>query len=144
MKVAFSASGQALTSQMDPRFGRCAHFVIVDTDSMSNESVTNDSGQLSGGAGIQSAQLLSSRGVKAVITGNCGPNAVAALSAAGIDLYTGQTGSIEDALARYREGNLTSTREPNVGTHFGIGGGRGMGRGGGGGGGTGRGGGGRR
>jgi len=129
MKVAFSASSQELTSQLDPRFGRCAHFVILDTDDMSHEVVDNESVTLSGGAGIQSAQLLASKGVNAVITGNCGPNAVAALSAAGIDLYTGQVGTISGVFAKYQKGDLALTREPTVDRHYGMGGGRGMGRG---------------
>ena len=129
MKVAVSASGKELTSQLDPRFGRCAHFVILDTTDMSHEIIANDSATLSGGAGIQSAQLLVSKGVKAVITGNCGPNAAAALLASGIELYTGQEGPVRDAFERYQKGDLTPVKEPNVDRHHGMGAGKGMGRG---------------
>lgn len=138
MKVAISSSGKELTSQLNPRFGRCTHFLILDTEEMNHEAVDNDSAGLSGGAGIQTAQFLASKGVNAVITGNCGPNAVAALLAAEIELYTGQTGPVKDVFELYRKGSLTPTREANVDSHYGSGGGRGMGGGRGGGSGRGR------
>ena len=56
MKVMISASGDTLDSSVDPRFGRCAYFVLVDTDSLQFEAFPNDSAMASGGAGIQAAQ----------------------------------------------------------------------------------------
>ena len=129
MKVAASSTGMDLDSQIDPRFGRCACFLIVETDDMSFEAVDNKSISLSGGAGIQAAQFVASKGVTAVITGNCGPNAVRTLSAAGIELFVGQTGTVRQALERYRKGELRSTTEANVADHYGMGGGKGTGRG---------------
>ena len=154
MKVAISSSGKDLDSLIDPRFGRCPYFVIVETDDMSFEVFDNESIALGGGAGIQSAQFISSKDAKAVITGNCGPNAVQTLSAAGVELYLGNTGTVSEVLGKYKSGSLTSTSQANVSDHsglagktsvgrgmdmdrgrgrgqgMGIGGGRGMGRGG--------------
>ena len=143
MKVAVSSSGNDLNSQIDPRFGRCGHFVLVETDDMSFQAFDNDSAGLQGGAGIQSGQFVAAKGAKAVITGNCGPNAVQTLNAAGIKLYTGQTGTIRDAVANFKKGLLIPTDQATVPEHFGagrgggamagrgrgMGGGRGMGRG---------------
>ncbi len=72
MKIAVTAAGPALDSPGDPRFGRCDYFVIVETADMSAVAVANPNVDRGGGAGIQSAQLMASRGVKAVLTGNCG------------------------------------------------------------------------
>ncbi|MBW1920081.1 MAG: dinitrogenase iron-molybdenum cofactor biosynthesis protein, partial [Deltaproteobacteria bacterium] len=69
MRVAVSSSGDQLDSQIDPRFGRCAYFLIVETDDMSFVAFPNENVALGGGAGIQSAQFVASKGVKAVITG---------------------------------------------------------------------------
>lgn len=121
MKVAVSSSGKDLNAQLDPRFGRCAFFMIVETDDMSFEAFDNESMSLGGGAGIQSAQFVASKGAKAVITGNCGPNAVQTLSAAGIELFTGQSGTVKEAVEIYIKGNLTPTEEANVENHFGMG-----------------------
>ncbi len=131
MKIAISASGPDFNSQIDPRFGRCAYFIIAETDDMSYEALNNASMSLGGGAGIAAAQSVASKGVKAVITGNCGPNAVNTLTAAGVQLYVGQSGSVKEAVERFRANQLNATSEPNVVDHFGMGGGAGMGGGGG-------------
>ena len=142
MKVAISSSGKDLNSQVDPRFGRCAYFLIVDTGDMSFEVFDNESNMLGGGAGIQSAQFVASKGVKAVITGNCGPNAVSTLYAAGIQIFLGNTGTVMKVLDNFKNGNLTPAKKANVPDHnglvdgnggnriMGMGGGRGMGGGG--------------
>ena len=129
MKIAVSSTGRDLDSAMDPRFGRCAYFLIVETDSMSFEFFDNQSAALGGGAGIQSAQFIDSKGVSAVITGNCGPNAMRALSAAGINVILGQTGTVRDAVEKFKRGDLSAASEANVGSHYGTGMGSGPGRG---------------
>jgi Dinitrogenase iron-molybdenum cofactor len=68
MKIAVSSTGKNLESSIDPRFGRCAYFLIVETDSMNCEVLDNQSAALGGGAGIQSAQFIASKGVSSVIT----------------------------------------------------------------------------
>jgi len=129
MKIAVSSNGKDLDSQIDPRFGRCAYFIIAETDDMSFEAFDNESIALGGGAGIQSAQFVASKGAVVVITGNCGPNAVKALSAARVEIYLGQSGTVRESIEKYMKGNMKSTSKPNVADHYGMGGGAGMGRG---------------
>ena len=139
MKIAVSSSGRDLDSQVDPRFGRCAYFVIVETDDMSFEAFANENISLGGGAGIQSAQFVASTGAKAVITGNCGPNAVQTLSVSQVEIFVGHSGTVREVIERYTRGDIKPTSTPNVADHYGMGGGAGMGRGMGGGKGMGRG-----
>jgi len=127
MKVALSANGRDLDAQIDPRFGRCAYFVIVDTDDMSFEAFDNESNTLGGGAGIQAAQFVASKGAKVLITGQCGPNAVRTLSAADVELFTGQTGTVREAIGRYKNGDLSFSTDSDRSDFQGMG--RGMGRG---------------
>lgn len=135
LKVAVSATGEDLDAQIDPRFGRCQYFIIVDTESMDYEAIPNESAMASGGAGIQAAQTVVGRGVEAVITGNVGPNAFQTLSASGIKIITGVGGIVRDAVDKFKKGELEGTSSPTVPGHFGMGGGmgggagRGMGRG---------------
>jgi predicted Fe-Mo cluster-binding NifX family protein len=129
MKIAVSAAGTTMDAPIDPRFGRCAHFVIVEPEDMTFEAFGNDAGSLGGGAGIQAAQFVASKGVSAVITGNVGPNAVRALSAAGVDVYTGGTGTVAEAVAAFKEGKLSGTKQATVQDHYGMQGGGGTGRG---------------
>jgi predicted Fe-Mo cluster-binding NifX family protein len=129
MKVAVSSTGKNLDSAIDPRFGRCSWFLIIETGDMSFEVFSNESVALGGGAGIQSAQFIASKGATMLLTGNCGPNAMSALSAAGVKVILGQTGTVREAVERCKKGELPSASEPNVGAHYGMGGGGGMGRG---------------
>jgi predicted Fe-Mo cluster-binding NifX family protein len=129
MKIAVSSSGNDLNSQVDPRFGRCAYFVIVDTNDMSFEAFNNESIALGGGAGIQAAQFVASKGAQAVVTGNVGPNAVQTLSAAGVEVFMGQSGTVREVIENYTKGKISSTGTPNVADHYGMGSGAGMGRG---------------
>ncbi len=92
MKVAVSASGADLEAAVDPRFGRCPYYVVVDTDTMEFEVIENSATGQASGAGIAAAQLVSQTGAQAVISGSIGPNAYQALSAGGrryCDLYRG-------------------------------------------------------
>ena len=41
MKIAISVVGQTLDDQVDPRFGRCQAFLIVDADTMEFEAVAS-------------------------------------------------------------------------------------------------------
>jgi predicted Fe-Mo cluster-binding NifX family protein len=121
MKVAVSSSGQDLNSPIDPRFGRCAYFLVVETDDMSFEVFDNESAGLGGGAGIQSAQFIISKGAKAVITGNCGPNAVKTLSVSGVEVFLGNTGIVKEVLQKFKNGELTSTNIANASEYSGLG-----------------------
>ena len=130
MKICISSTGEDLNAQVDPRFGRCSYFLIVDTNAMSFESISNESAMTSGGAGIQAAQTVAKAGVEAVVTGNVGPNAFQTLSAAGIKVFTGANGSIKDVIEKYKKGELKNTDSASVSSHFGMkAGGRGFGRG---------------
>ena len=131
MKVAVSAMSGSLDAQVAPNFGRCPYFVVVETETMDYEAIPNSGPSAAHGAGIQAARLVAGRGVRVVLTGNVGPNAFGALSSAGIEVVTGVSGSVREAVERYKRGELRGgVRGPTVGSHFGGGvGGRGRGRG---------------
>ncbi len=146
MRIAVTSTGPSLDAALDPRFGRCSYFVFVETDDMSFKAVENPNLALGGGAGIQSGQLVSQKGAQLILTGNLGPNAFQTLSAAEIDVITGCSGTVAEAVAQYKAGKLQAASQANVADHAGMGGGMGGGggRGMGGGGGRGMGGGGGR
>jgi len=138
MKIAISATGPTLEAEVNPRFGRCQYFIIVNPETKEFEAVNNSSATAAGGAGISAGQMIVGKGVEAVLTGNCGPNAYQVLSAAGIKVITGVSGKIDDAIEEYKLGTFSATQQANVPDHFGMGGGsagggmgmgRGMGRG---------------
>jgi predicted Fe-Mo cluster-binding NifX family protein len=127
MKIAISATAPGLDADVDPRFGRCQYFIIVDPQSMEFEALDNSNAMAAGGAGISTAQMIAGKGVEAVLTGNCGPNAYQTLSAAGIQVITGVSGKIKDGIEAYKGANLQPNAQPSVGSHYGMGGGMGAG-----------------
>ena len=130
MKICITSTGPTLDSRIDPRFGRCQYFIIVDPDTLSFEAAENPNLGAAGGAGIQAAQFISNTGVEAVITGQVGPNAFTTLQAAGIKILTGGSGTVEEVVEKYKKGHLSSSPQgPTVQAHFGMGMGGRMGRG---------------
>jgi predicted Fe-Mo cluster-binding NifX family protein len=127
MKICVSAFSDNLDAEVDSRFGRCPYFVIVDSETMEFNAISNASFSAAHGAGIQAAQTVANMGVKVVITGNVGPNAFSVLSAAGIKIVTGVSGSVREAVEMYKKGQFQEIGNPTVGGHFGMG--RGLGRG---------------
>ena len=120
MRIAVTASGPGLDAEVDPRFGRCTHFVFVDTDTDEVEVFDNASAAAAGGAGIQAAQLIADKGAAVVLTGNCGPNAYRTLQAAGIEVVVAVSGAVCDAIADYKAGKFSPTDAPNVDAKFGV------------------------
>lgn len=124
MKICVTASSGGLDAQLDPRFGRCQYFLIVDSDKMDFEVMPNMGAKTMGGAGIQAAQAVANKGVEVVITGNVGPNAFQTLSVAGIKIITGAFGTVRDVIEMYNSGQLKEPSGATVGEHFGMGMGR--------------------
>ncbi len=120
MKIVISSTGNTLESAMDQRFGRAACFIVMDTDTMSFESIDNGAAASSGGAGITSAQTVVDKGVEAVITGNVGPNAMNVLKAAQIDIFKGSLVSVKENVEKFKKGLLEKV-DTAVPQHFGMG-----------------------
>lgn len=126
MRVCVTAAASGIDAPMDPRFGRCPFFVVVDLDSMSEKSIPNANVDATSGAGIQAASEVARQGASALITGNIGPNAMQTLSAAKIDVYQHQGGaSVREAVELFKRGELSKMDAPSVPAHAGMGRGRG-------------------
>jgi len=120
MKIAVTSTGPTLDDNVEARFGRCPYFLIIDIDTMQLEAIENPNLALGGGAGIQSAQLMSEKGVATVLTGNCGPNAFSVFSQVGIQVIVGVSGPVRNAVEQFKDGVLSAVSAPNVAGHFGM------------------------
>jgi predicted Fe-Mo cluster-binding NifX family protein len=120
VKVCVSAIAGSLEAQVDSRFGRCQYFVFVDSETLAFEVERNTAAGATGGAGIQAAQIVANHGVQLVLTGNVGPNAYQALSAAGIKIVTGATGTVREAVVTNKN-TYRSASGPTVNGHHGRG-----------------------
>ena len=119
MKVAITAKGNDLKSEVEPRFGRCQRFLLVDTETNEFEVIDNtENVNRSGGAGIGATELIASKGAEALITGHCGPNAFTTLNAAGIKVFLGSQGRVEEMLEKLEKGELQAVEAPDVKGHW--------------------------
>lgn len=121
MKIAVTAMESDLNGPVSSRFGRAPFFLLLDSESGEMiESIENPNESVGGGAGVQSSQLLAEKGVEIVLTGNCGPKAFQVFNAAGIDICTGASGTVAEALEEFKAGRISKTESANVQGHFGV------------------------
>lgn len=119
MRIAISSTGPGLDDRVDPRFGRAACFIVYDTESDSFDTVDNEQNVLAAqGAGIQAAQTVAEQRVALVVSGNIGPKAFEALSAADIKVATWADGTVAQAVALVKEGKLKAADRPTKEEHW--------------------------
>ena len=119
MKIVVTSRGADLESRIDPRFGRAACFLLVDTASGAHEVVDNAQNlNAVQGAGVQAGQTVAGTGADAVVTGNVGPKAFRVLSAAGIKVYLTDECLVKEAVSRFIAGELTEQDTANVEGHW--------------------------
>ena len=119
MKIAVTSRGPELTSEVDERFGRARNFIIYDTDTGEYRAVDNELNlNAPQGAGIQSGEVVVREGADVLLTGHCGPKAFRVLSAAGVVVFNGCSGTVEQAIESYRKGELQKSEAPDVRGHW--------------------------
>jgi len=119
MKVAVTSQGPEVDHQIDPRFGRAKYFIVFDIETDEVFALDNTQNlQAIQGAGIQAARNVIGAGAEAVITGNVGPKAFAALRAGNVEVYVGPTGLVRDAVEQFKAGRLRPADAESVDGHW--------------------------
>ena len=119
MRIAVTAQGRELSSEIDLRFGRAKWLIVVDTETGYCEAHDNAVNlNAIQGAGIQTGQNIANLGVEAVITGNVGPNAFKTLKAAKVKAFLTETQTVQDAVDLFKAGKLEEVDQANVEGHW--------------------------
>ncbi len=119
MKIAITSKGTNLDAQVDPRFGRAAYIIVVDTQTLVFDVIDNaENKNAFKGAGIQAAASVCDKGAKVLLTGFCGPNAFKTLDAAGVQVANDATGTIRDAIDQFNAGKFNFAKEANTQGHW--------------------------
>ncbi len=119
MKIAVTSRGNNLDSEVDPRFGRAAYIIIVDTDTLEFEALDNSKNANSfKGAGIQAGAMVGEKKAEVLLTGFCGPNAFKTLNAANIKVANDVTGTVKEAVQAFKDGKVTFANEANTDGHW--------------------------
>jgi predicted Fe-Mo cluster-binding NifX family protein len=115
MKIAVTSKGTDLDADVDPRFGRAAYILIVDSETFDFEVLDNKENVASlKGAGIQAAGAVANKGAEVLLTGFCGPNAFKVLKAGNVGVANEAQGSVKEAVTAYLKGKLPLSGEANV------------------------------
>ena len=119
MKIAVTSQGNTLDSQIDPRFGRAAYIIVLDTETLEFEAFDNNENKNAfKGAGIQAAAMISDKEAQVLLTGFCGPNAFKTLEAAGVKVVNDQSGRVIDAVQKFKQGNVVFADGANKDGHW--------------------------
>jgi len=119
MKIAITAQGKELSSEVDLRFGRAKWIIIVDGETGDFEAHDNIVNlNTVQGAGIQTGQNIANLGAEAVLTGNVGPNAFKTLKAANVKVLLSETQTVQDAVDSFKAGKLKEVDQANVEGHW--------------------------
>ncbi|CCK79875.1 NifB/NifX family molybdenum-iron cluster-binding protein [Desulfobacula toluolica] len=119
MKIAVTSQGDTLDAQLDPRFGRAAYIIVVDTETLEFEAFDNNENKNSfKGAGIQAAAMVSEKEAEVLLTGFCGPNAFKTLETAGVKVVNDQSGRIIDVVQNFKQGNIVFAEDANKDGHW--------------------------
>lgn len=109
MKIAFTSAGKDLDAQIDPRFGRTAFIVLLNTETGKLEVIDNAAIQNEAhGAGTATAQQLFALKPDILITGN-GPGETAAkvLKKSAVRVFVDAHHlSLREAWQRFENGEL--------------------------------------
>jgi len=115
MKVAISSQGKRQDSPAELWFGRAAYLLLVDTDHMILDAIENESAGAPADIGeINAARLVIDAGAQAVLTGNCGYEARRMFADAGVKLFQGIPGTVEEAIRQLKAGRLTEVSAPGI------------------------------
>ncbi len=119
MKIAVTSRGKNLDSEVDPRFGRAAYILIVDSETFEFEALDNQENvNAFKGAGIQAAAMISDKGAEVLLTGYCGPNAFKTLRAAKVKVANDASGAVGDAVKAFNDGTMPFADSANVEGHW--------------------------
>ena len=128
MRIAVSARGKSLDSDVDPRFGGSAGFVLFDTETGHADYLDNSAQRLlDRSKGIQTAQMIAEAGATALVIGQLGSNAAQVLKRRGIKIYSSAGGTVREAIQALEQQKLKEFGEDEIQPGPGKMGGRGMG-----------------
>jgi predicted Fe-Mo cluster-binding NifX family protein len=113
MKVCIPTMGEGgMQEAICQHFGRAPTFTVVDLDTKTVQVLTNIS-EHRGGSGLPTDQLKG-QGFQVMIVGGLGPKAIQNFAEQRVEVFVGATGTVNDAIADWREGLLTKASSDNA------------------------------
>ena len=108
MRIAIaSEDNKGLEGMVSAHFGRCPYYMLVDVDSGKIDNVQAIQSPFYGGHGEGDVpNFIQAQGAKVMISGGMGPKAIGYFNQFGIEVATGASGKVGDAVKNYLDGGL--------------------------------------
>jgi len=106
LRIAISSDKPDLEARVGSRLGTSEYLIVVDLRTMAVEAMPNPGASGQGRGGIQAVVLAITKKVNTVLTGYCSPTASKYLTANGIEVLTGVSGTVAEVVQQYRKGEL--------------------------------------
>ena len=106
MKIGIPSDKPNLKASVGSKFGPSQYLMIIDLKTMAVEAVPNPGASGQGGGGMQAVALAINKKVNTILTGYCSPTAEKYLSAGGIEVLTGISGTMAEVVEQYKRGDL--------------------------------------
>lgn len=107
-----SAGSGGLDDQVGDHFGRVPTYTVLDTETDRVEVLDNQS-KHKGGSGLP-ADFLAEEGIDVVVCSSLGRKAINLLDRHGIEVYTGVSGSVQEALEQWKGDELSVAAESDA------------------------------
>ena len=105
MRICIPTMGEAgLEEQVGEHFGRVPTYTLVDTETGEVKTIENTTVHM-GGAGY-APDLIARHGAETMICGGLGRKAIGMFQEKGIMVYTGASGTVNDAINMWKAGSL--------------------------------------
>ena len=103
MKIAITSTGGSMDALLSEQFGLCQYLLIVDSETLKFEAVSNLGEQMQSGAGPKAAELIINKAAEVLLTGHDGDQAEETLKKGGVKVVDGYKGTIKvkDAVNSY-------------------------------------------
>lgn len=110
LKVAVPAEGADLSAKLGDRMGHASHLLVVDPSSSAFEAfpTPRDSGN---GSGMQMVALVIAKKCDVLLVKWCSPTAEKHLSAYGVRIVTGMSGTVAEVVEKFKNENRNSRIE---------------------------------
>ena len=122
MKIAIPSTAPDLSAKVENRLGTAAYLLVIDIEDLSFEAAAGPSPSAGLAAGIEAISLVTRMGAKAILAGYISPHIALTLRKNGIEVITPVSGTVMDALLKYRQGALSrmpgdSQSDVQIGSH---------------------------
>ncbi len=106
MKIALPAGTPDMAARVENKMGTAPYLLVIDTDNMTFEAIEGSPLTAGPGSGIEAVTLVLGMGAKTLLVGTISPGIALTLRKSDIEVITGVSGRVKDAVEKYKRGGF--------------------------------------